>query len=77
VIDDEVDGRIGFETDGWTLRTRDGLEGEEFPLHFDREPQPRPALPDPFPVPVDRAVSFEAESVSVPVAVIVNEYQFE
>ncbi|WP_128905588.1 hypothetical protein [Halorubrum amylolyticum] len=66
MTDDSIDGRIGFETDGRTLRIRDALEGEEFPLRFDREPQPRPALPDLFPVPVDRAVSFEAESVSIP-----------
>lgn len=64
--DDAIDGRIGFETDGRTLCIRDALEGEEFPLRFDREPDPKPALPDLFPVPVDRAVSFEAESVSIP-----------
>ncbi|WP_123624086.1 hypothetical protein [Halorubrum sp. CSM-61] len=66
MTDDEVDGRVGFETEGRTLHIRDGLEGETFPLRFDREPQPRPALPELFPVPVDRAVSFEAESVSIP-----------
>ncbi|WP_435095014.1 hypothetical protein [Halorubrum sp. N11] len=64
--DDAIDGRIGFEVDGQTLCIRDALEGEEFSLHFDREPQPRPALPELFHVPVDRAVSFEAESVSIP-----------
>ncbi|WP_144921032.1 hypothetical protein [Halorubrum salsamenti] len=66
MVDDSIDGRIGFETDGRTLCIRDALEGEEFPLRFDREPQPQPALPDLFHVPVDRAVSFEAESVSIP-----------
>ena len=66
VTDDAVDGRIGFETDGRTLRIRDALEGEEFPLRFDREPRPQTALPDLFHTPVDRAVSFEAESVSIP-----------
>ncbi|EMA63358.1 hypothetical protein [Halorubrum lipolyticum] len=66
MTDDAIDGRVGFETDGRTLCIRDALEGEEFPLRFDREPQPQPALHELFPVPVDRAVSFEAESVSIP-----------
>ncbi|WP_050033208.1 hypothetical protein [Halorubrum halophilum] len=66
MTDDSIDGRIGFETDGRTLRIRDALEGEEFPLRFDREPQPQSALPGLFHVPVDRAVSFEAESISIP-----------
>jgi hypothetical protein len=65
VTDDAVDGRIGFEVDGRTLRIRDAVEGEELSLRFDREPRPQPALPELFPAPVDRAVSFEAESVSI------------
>jgi hypothetical protein len=72
VIDDGIDGRIGFETHGKTLCIRDALEGEEFPLRFDREPDPQPALPDLFPVPVDRAVSFEVGSVSISVQNIVT-----
>jgi len=56
--DDAIDDRVGFEADGRTLCIRDALEGEKFPLYFDREPQPQPALPDLFHVPVDRAVSF-------------------
>ena len=66
MTDDGVDGRIGFETDGETLRIRDALEGEEFLLELDREPALEPALADLFLVPIDHAVSFEAESVSVP-----------
>ncbi|PAU84771.1 hypothetical protein CK500_04435 [Halorubrum salipaludis] len=65
MTDDAIDGRIGFETDGRTLCIRDALEGEEFPLRFDREPEPRPALPELFHVPVDRAVSFEAGGMSI------------
>ena len=72
VRDDAIDGRIGFETDGQTLCIRDALEGETFPIRFDREPEPQPALPDLFPVPVDRAVSLEAESVSLLVETIVT-----
>lgn len=72
MIDDEVGDRIEFETDGRTLCIRDALEGEEFPLRFDREPQPKPALPDLFHVPVDRAVSFEAETVSTLVHAVVT-----
>jgi hypothetical protein len=72
VTDDTIDDRVGFETDGRTLCIRDALEGEEFPLYFDREPQPQPALPDLFHVPVDRAVSFEAESISIPVQAAVT-----
>lgn len=66
MTDDAIDGWVGFETDGQTLRVCDALEGEEFRFRFDREPQPKPALPDLFPAPVDQAVSFEAESVSIP-----------
>lgn len=66
MTDGGIDGRIGFEADGRTLRVRDVLEGKESPLHFDREPEPESALPELFPAPVDRAVSFEAESVSLP-----------
>ncbi|KKF39161.1 hypothetical protein FK85_30750 [Halorubrum saccharovorum] len=72
MTDDSIDGRIGFETDGRTLRIRDALEGEEFPIRFDREPQLQPALPGLFHVPVDRAVSFEAESISIPVEATVT-----
>ena len=66
MTDDGVDGRIGFETDGETLRIRDALEGEEFLLELDREPALEPALADLFLVPIDHAVSFEAESVAIP-----------
>ncbi|GAB7008233.1 hypothetical protein [Halorubrum trueperi] len=65
MTDDELEGRVGFGTDGETLRVRDALEGEELRLRLDREPETRPALPELFPVPVDRAVSFEAESISI------------
>ena len=66
MVDDAIDGRVGFAVDGRTLCIRDALEGKEFPLRFDREPNPKPALPELFHVPVDQAVSFEAESVSIP-----------
>ncbi|AZQ14193.1 hypothetical protein [Halorubrum sp. PV6] len=66
MTDDGVDGRIGFETDGETLRIRDALEGEEFLLELDREPALEPALGDLFLVPIDHAVSFEVESVAIP-----------
>ncbi|WP_193310241.1 hypothetical protein [Halorubrum halophilum] len=66
MTDDGVDGRIGFEIDGETLRIRDALEGEEFLLELDREPALEPALADLFLVPIDHAVSFEAESVAIP-----------
>ena len=66
MIETDIDGRIGFETDGKTLRIHDALEGEELPLRLDREPDPQPALPELFPFPVDRAASFEAESISIP-----------
>ena len=66
MIDDAIDGRVGFAVDGRTLCIRDALEGEELPLRFDREPEPQPAFPELFHVPIDQAVSFEAESVSIP-----------
>ncbi|MFW5917840.1 MAG: hypothetical protein ACOCRD_05475, partial [Halorubrum sp.] len=65
LTDDDIGGRVGFETDGETLRVRDALEGEELRLRLDREPETQPALPELFPVPVDEAVSFEAQSISI------------